>query len=196
MARHRHREEAMKKKFWVMPLAAIAVVCTVLLSACGGPSVEELIREDVEKAFSEVSADNEDLMDAMVASSDGAFEQLGLDTKEFAEAYLDGFGHEIKEVVVDEEAGTADAKVIVKIKSLTAIMADFASQFQEYVNGLDLSTVSSEEVLCAQAGQILMDAVKNAEPAETECTFSYEKDDEGSWSATEDTETEILNAMQ
>lgn len=43
----------MKKKFWVMPLAAIAVVCTVLLSACGGPSVEELIREDVEKAFSE-----------------------------------------------------------------------------------------------------------------------------------------------
>ena len=132
----------------------------------------------------------------MVASSDGAFEQLGLDTKEFAEAYLDGFGHEIKEVVVDEEAGTADAKVIVKIKSLTAIMADFASQFQEYVNGLDLSTVSSEEVLYAQAGQILMDAVKNAEPAETECTFSYEKDDEGSWSATEDTETEILNAMQ
>lgn len=100
----------MKKKFWVMPLAAIAVVCTVLLSACGGPSVEELIREDVEKAFSEVSADNEDLMDAMVASSDGAFEQLGLDTKEFAEAYLDGFGHEIKEVVVDEEAGTADAR--------------------------------------------------------------------------------------
>lgn len=186
----------MKKKFWVMPLAAIAVVCTVLLSACGGPSVEELIREDVEKAFSEVSADNEDLMDAMVASSDGAFEQLGLDTKEFAEAYLDGFGHEIKEVVVDEEAGTADAKVIVKIKSLTAIMADFASQFQEYVNGLDLSTVSSEEVLYAQAGQILMDAVKNAEAAETECTFSYEKDDEGSWSATEDTETEILNAMQ
>lgn len=98
--------------------------------------------------------------------------------------------------MVDEEAGTADAKVIVKIKSLTAIMADFASQFQEYVNGLDLSTVSSEEVLYAQAGQILMDAVKNAEPAETECTFSYEKDDEGSWSATEDTETEILNAMQ
>ena len=41
-----------------------------------------------------------------------------------------------------------------------------------------------------------MDAVKNAEPAETECTFLYEKDDEGSWSATEDTETEILNAMQ
>ena len=56
--------------------------------------------------------------------------------------------------------------------------------------------MSSEEVLYAQAGQILMDAVKNAEPAETECTFSYEKDDEVSLSATEYTETDILNAMQ
>lgn len=186
----------MKKKFWIMPLAALAVACTVLLSACGAPSVEDLIREDVEKTFSQVSADNEGLMDAVVESSGGALEQLGIDTKEFAEAYLDGFGHEIIEVVVDEEAGTANAKVAVKIKSGTAIMADFASQFQEYVNGLDPSTVGSEEELYAQAGQILMDAVKNAEPAETECTFSYEKDGEGGWSATEDAATEILNAMQ
>ena len=97
----------MKKRFWTIPLMVLAVACTVFLGGCGGPSVEELIREDLETAFSEVSPDNEELLTAMTDSSDGGFETLGIDTQEFAKAYLDGFTHEIKEVAVDEEAGTA-----------------------------------------------------------------------------------------
>lgn len=49
----------MKKRFWTIPLMVLAVACTVFLGGCGGPSVEELIREDLETAFSEVSPDNE-----------------------------------------------------------------------------------------------------------------------------------------
>lgn len=58
----------------------------------------------------------------------GGFETLGIDTQEFAKAYLDGFTHEIKEVAVDEEADTADATVVLKMKSLTAIMSEFTGK--------------------------------------------------------------------
>lgn len=42
---------------------------------------------------------------------------------------------------------------------------------------------------------MLMEAVKNAEPAESECVFTYEKDDESTWSATDSAEQQILDAM-
>lgn len=83
----------MKKRFWAIPLMAIAVACTVLLSACGGPSVEELIREDIDNAFGEFSSDNPEFMDAMLESADGSFEQMGIDPQEFADAYFKGFDH-------------------------------------------------------------------------------------------------------
>ena len=41
-----------------------------------------------------------------------------------------------------------------------------------------------------------MDAVGETEPSETDCVFTYTKAEDNSWSATEDTETEILKAMQ
>lgn len=185
----------MKKGFWTIPLMAIAVACAVFLSACGGPSVEELIREDINEAFAEVSPENEEMVEAISSSSDGAFDQLGVDPQVFAEVYFDGFGHEIKSVEVDERAGTATAVVTVKIKSLSAVMAEFMTQFQAYVDGLDPATVGSEEELYHKAGEILMDVASSAEVAETECTFEYEKDGENSWSASEGTENEILEAM-
>lgn len=185
----------MKKRFWTIPLMALAVACLVFLGGCGGPSVEELIREDIEKAFAEVSPDNEELLTAMTESADGGFDQLGIDPNEFATAYLDGFDHEVKEVVVDEEAGTAEATVTVKMRSLTAIMSDFATKFQDYFANIDPTTIESEEALYQQAGTMLMDAVKAAEPAETDCVFTYEKDSENTWSATEGTEEQIFEAM-
>ncbi|MFQ7261941.1 MAG: hypothetical protein ACLROE_03910 [Collinsella intestinalis] len=190
VGRKRHEEEV-----WTIPLVVLAVACTVFLGGCGGPSVEELIREDLETAFSEVSPDNEELLTAMTDSSDGGFETLGIDTQEFAKAYLDGFTHEIKEVAVDEEAGTADATVVLKMKSLTAIMSEFTGKFQEYLTTIDPQTVESEEALYKEAGAMLMKAVKNAEPEESECVFTYEKDDENTWSATDSAEQQILEAM-
>ncbi len=185
----------MKERFWTIPLMAFAVACVVFLGGCGGPSVEELIREDLETAFSEVSPDNEELLTAMEDSSGGGFETLGIDTEEFAKAYLDGFSHEIKEIVVDEEAGTADATVALKMKSLTAIMTEFTDKFQEYMATIDPQTVESEDALYKEAGAILMEAVKNAQAEESECVFTYEKDGANTWSATDGAEQQIIEAM-
>ena len=55
--------------------------------------------------------------------------------------------------------------------------------------------MESEEALYKEAGAMLMEAVKNAEPEESECVFTYEKDDENTWSATDSAEQQILDAM-
>lgn len=185
----------MKKRFWTIPLMALVFACLAFLSGCGGPSVEELIREDIETAFAEISPENEELLSAMTDSAGGGFDQLGIDTTEFATAYLEGFDHKVNEVTVDEDAGTAEANVTVKMKSLTAIMSEFASKFQEYLAGVDPSTIESEDALYEQAGTILMDVVKATEPTESDCVFKYEKDSENTWSATEGAEEQILEAM-
>ncbi len=132
----------MKKRFWAIPLMAIAIACTVLLGACGGPSVEELIREDIDNAFGEFSSDNPEFMDAMLESADGSFEQMGIDPQEFADAYFKGFDHKVKDVVVDEKAGTAEATVTVKMKSLSAIMMDFANRNSRMRTSRDSTTRS------------------------------------------------------
>lgn len=44
----------MKKKLLLAPLMAALVACVVLLSGCGGPSVEELITSDLTSQFDEI----------------------------------------------------------------------------------------------------------------------------------------------
>ncbi len=51
------------------------------------------------------------------------------------------------------------------MKSLTAIMSEFTGKFQEYLTTIDPQTVESEEALYEEAGAMLMEAVKNAEPS-------------------------------
>lgn len=185
----------MKKKIWAIPMVLVAALCTVLLSACGGPSVEELIREDLETAFSEVSAEDEELVDAMSAGAGDSFEMLGIDTQDFATAYLDGFAYDIDEVTVDEENGVATAVVKVKMKSITEIMTEFSGQFETWIMGLDQSALPSEEELYAKGGEILMDVTKATEPGESDVIIDYNKNDEGTWEADEDAEMAIMDAM-
>lgn len=186
----------MKKQLWTMPLMLIAAVCVVLLSACGGPSVEQLIREDLVKEFDAVNAEDEDLLAAMESTSDGSFEQLGINIPEFAEAYLDGYTYEIGEIEVDEKAGTAEATVTVSLKSISGILNEFATQFEEWVSSIDMTTLSSEDELYLKAGEILLDVTKSTDVTTSDVTFTYTKDSEGTWVADEGAATAVLEAMQ
>ena len=50
----------MKKKLLLAPLMAVLVACVVVLSGCGGPSIEELITEDLTTQFDEVKNGGDD----------------------------------------------------------------------------------------------------------------------------------------
>ena len=59
----------MKKKLLLAPLMAVLVACVVVLSGCGGPSVEELITEDLTTQFDEVKNGGDDFLSGLEEAS-------------------------------------------------------------------------------------------------------------------------------
>lgn len=170
----------MKKKLLLAPLMAVLVACVVLLSGCGGPSIEELITEDLTTQFDEVKNGGDDFLSGLEEASGDEFEQLGIDPKEYAKTYLEGFDYKIGDVTVDEDKGVATAE-------------DFSTQYQEKVAALD--TVPSDDELYKMAGQVMVDVTKATEPRKTTVIFKYTCNDDGEWSADDSVNSEMMDAM-
>ena len=88
----------MKKKLLLAPLMAALVACVVLLSGCGGPSVEELITNDLTSQFDEIKNGGDDFLSGLEEASGDEFEQLGIDPKEYAKSYLEGFDYKNRNI--------------------------------------------------------------------------------------------------
>lgn len=186
----------MKKKLLLAPLMAVLVACVVVLSGCGGPSVEELITEDLTTQFDEVKNGGDDFLAGLEEASGDEFEQLGIDPKEYAKSYLEGFDYKIGDVTVDEDKGTATAEVTITCKSMNQIVEDFSTQYQEKVAALDtVHTVPSDDELYKMAGQVMVDVTKATEPKDTKVTFKYSANEDNEWSADDSATTEMMNAM-
>lgn len=183
----------MKKKLLLAPLMAALVACVVLLSGCGGPSVEELITNDLTSQFDEIKNGGDDFISGLEEASGDEFEQLGIDPKEYAKSYLEGFDYKIGDVTVDEDKGTATAEVTITCKSMNKIVEDFATQYQEKIAALD--TMPSEDDLYKMAGQVMVDVTKAAKTKDTKVTFKYSANDDNEWSADDSATTEMMNAM-
>ena len=182
-----------KKKLLLAPLMAALVACVVLLSGCGGPSVEELITNDLTSQFDEIKNGGDDFLSGLEEASGDEFEQLGIDPKEYAKSYLEGFDYKIGDVTVDEDKGTATAEVTITCKSMNKIVEDFATQYQEKIAALD--TMPSEDDLYKMAGQVMVDVTKAAKPKDTKVTFKYSANEDNEWSADDSATTEMMNAM-
>ena len=146
---------------------AVLVACVVVLSGCGGLSVEELITEDLTTQFDEVKNGGDDFLSGLEEASGDEFEQLGIDPKEYAKTYLEGFDYKIVE--------------------------DFSTQYQEKVAALD--TVPSDDELYKMAGQVMVDVTKATEPRKTTVIFKYTCNDDGEWSADDSVNSEMMDAM-
>lgn len=183
----------MKKKLLLAPLMAALVACVVLLSGCGGPSVEELITNDLTSQFDEIKNGGDDFLSGLEEASGDEFEQLGIDPKEYAKSYLEGFDYKIGDVTVDEDKGTATAEVTITCKSMNKIVEDFATQYQEKVAAFD--ELPSEDDLYKMAGRVMVDVTKAAKTKDTKVTFKYSANEDNEWSADDSATTEMMNAM-
>ena len=59
----------MKKQLLLATLMTVLVACVVVLSGCGGPSVEELITEDLTTQFDEVKNGGDDFLAGLEEAS-------------------------------------------------------------------------------------------------------------------------------
>ena len=182
----------MKRFRLVASLMFAVTLCLGGLASCG-PSAADLIREDITSEFDELKASQDDLLDEIAAASGEDFTALGIDAKAFAASYLEGFDYQIDDIKVEDT--TADVQVTVTLKSISDILSSFQTAYVEKLQTLDLATLADEQGLYTLAGQTLMEMVESAKPAENTFTITYEKDEDGVWSTTEDAETAITNAF-
>ena len=164
----------MKKRLFLVPFMAVALVFSLFIAGCGGPDPAQLIREDLEAALGDLDTVNEELATGLEQAAGEDLGTLGISAEEFSDAYLDGFGYEIGDITVDGD--TATAEVTVTVKSFNDIMTTFQTDFTEWVYSTDLSTFTSEDDFYKEAGRILLETVQNAEATESTLTVDYTKD--------------------
>lgn len=170
----------MKKRILLAPVVAIACMLTLVLGGCGGASAEDLIRENLESYMGEVDVADEAFVEGLESSAGEDLDQLGITADEFAAAYLDGFGYEIGDITV---------------KSYTDIMTTFQNDFYDWAYSVDPNTLSSQDDVYKQAGQMLLEATNSAEPTSTTVEVNYTKNSDGDWEMDSSSEMELSSVV-
>lgn len=160
---------------------AFALGCAVLLAGCGGPSAEEVIREDVVSFFDTfVNQEGESYDDFVESfSASAGLDEIGLEDDKFLDLYLDGFAYNIDELTVDGD--TATVTVTLNCKKLEDAMALADERAMElYENPEQLQDKTDDEI-DALLGEIILAALDETELSETTFTVTYTELEEG-WS--------------
>lgn len=173
----------MKRKLWLASLIALACACALVLSGCGKTTIEELVRQDLETQFGNISADNEELISSIEAATGEDFATLGINAKDFLAAYLEGWKYEVGDIEVDDSQKTATGTVAFSCKPINRIIENVQGKI-----ALELDAMQGMDEAAAnqRAGELLLESVAEVEATEHSAELSYSKQSDGTWQAGED----------
>ncbi len=164
---------------------AFALGCAVLLAGCGGPSAEELIREDVVSFFDTFVHQEGESYDEFVESfrASAGLDEIGVDDDEFLDSYLDGFAYNIDDLTVDGDTATVTITLnckkmedtLVLIEEKTAALYEDPEQLQDM----------TDDEINAMIGEMILTSLDETELSETTFSVTYTKLEEG-WSIDQD----------
>lgn len=164
-------------------VAVLVAVCGLALAACSsGPSAEELIREDLTRAFDQVKEMDDATIDDLVHELNvSSLETYGIDGTQLVESMIDGFDYSIDSVTVDEAAGTAEAAVTVTSKSMNNLYGELETALAELTSSpVFLTLIGDQDAFNARIGELAMEAIDRIEPDEKHLELAYTKKD-GEW---------------
>ena len=125
--------------------------------------------------------------------SQESFAPYGIDGEEYLRTYLDGFDYTVGEVTVDGD--TAQADVTLKCKSYQEIEDGIENAVVEIMETPEEILELTEEEINLKIGEVIMGAIGEIEPKETEpITLTYEQKD-GTWSEAKETEDLVADAL-
>ena len=157
------------------------------------PTDEELIASDTQTFFGNGDEDIRATFVAALESGAGSdLELLGLTADEFVDVLLEGSSYEIGAVSVDGDYGSVE--VTVTIKQYTDIFVQWEQDFYDWADTVDPSSVTNEEQLYEQAGEMLLDAARAAEPQTTTVTVTFTQDSDGVWWMDEASQYDLMAA--
>ena len=174
-----------KNNYLLVAMASIVLSVSLMLGGCGGPDAAELIEQDISKTFDTLVVKEGDAYEAMKTSFVEDFGEVpGVDPSTLYTSLLDGFNYSVDGVQVDEETGTAVAKMTIKIKSMSDIFTTWLTD----LSSVDTSTFDgmSEDEMATYSGELLMTAVSSVQPKEATIEIHYVLNKEGGWELAED----------
>lgn len=172
------REDAAMKRSGIA--GSLALVCALVLALVGcssGPADEEVIRQGVSEELAAIKTGDDDLAAAVEQGAGDDIQKLGLDSKEFMEAYLEGFDYEVGDVSVQGTAATVHLSIT--CRSMADIASDFESKYVDAVAGA--ADATDDDALYKLAGQTLLQCVREASPKRVECDVACQKGSDGTW---------------
>lgn len=74
-------------------------------------------------------------------------------------------------------------------------MTTFQNDFYDWAYSVDPNTLSSQDEIYKQAGQMLLDATNSAEPTSTTVEVNYTKNSDGDWEMDSSSEMELSSVV-
>ena len=158
------------------------------------PDAEEVITESITAQLESIKTlDEETLKELSADELTEEFAPYGIDGEEYLRTYLDGFDYTVGEVTVDGD--TAQADVTLTCKSYQEIEDGIENAVVEIMETPEEILELTEEEINLKIGEVIMGAIGEIEPKETEpITLTYEQKD-GTWSEAKETEDLVADAL-
>ena len=162
------REVAVRKQRDMTALAFVVFILIITLlvfvnaslTACT-VSGEKSIRNDLTKSLDAIKKANPEAL-GQLSEQLALGEQFGIEPKEFAKVWFEGFSYSIESIVIDGQ--TATVKIAVTSRQLMSLLDEALSDIGAVMN--DPALQDDIEAQYKKAGQILLDKLR-AQPLKT-----------------------------
>ncbi|MCL1797505.1 MAG: hypothetical protein FWG24_04255 [Eggerthellaceae bacterium] len=161
------------RRIALVGVLAIAMALSMALTSCSSLA-EEVIRQAITEEFDSIKNFEGAAVDDMVTefSKGSDLALMGIDDREFVQAWLAGFDYSIEDVTVEGDIATVKATLV--RKSLNdankAFQADFVA-----VAEAEAAAGATQDELMLTAGEMLMKALNDTKPTSTSLDFQYVK---------------------
>lgn len=179
-----------RKTAYVLAFVMIVALC---LTACGGKSDEEIIREGVTEELNEIKNLEAEFLEELVDELDdaGDLALLKIDSEAFCRAILADFDYNVGEITIDGE--DAIIEVTLTMKDTASILELWADDVIELATDEVVLSMTEDE-LYAKMGEMLMISLEEGKVKDTVLELPYEKVD-NVWQGTDEAEDMIANTV-
>lgn len=176
----------MKGMFKIIPAALLTAVCTVALTACGGPSPEEAATAAVTETLDAYKNREGEMWEKFLEDAEAsnvALDDYGVTTEEVIDVFLDGFDYEINEATADEDSATVDVTITAKKMSSIA-EEEVEKQLGELLSDPSVYSLPEEE-LKKEVADVMFSIIETAPLEDTDVEIECTKDGD-TWVIDED----------
>jgi hypothetical protein len=166
----------------------VLMSCALAFTLGGCVNDEKAIRDGLTTELNQFKDPNSVLWKEITASSADEFADMGVESQDLVNAWIEGFSFEIGEITVNGD--TAQAEISITSKQLVSATSNLT---ETLMNDPSIQQMTEEEAT-KKAGEIILDALRKSTPVTTEITVPCVKNG-NQWSEDASATNEYARAL-